>query len=131
MKVVVNRCFGGFGLSAKAMKRLIEEGSPGIKVMLLKEYGGEDDLRGDWYEDAGDGFVVGFSPDVLCKDGKVYHWNDENRTDPVLLRVIEELGPEANNSYSDLEIVDIPDGTEYTIENYDGQESIHKAHRSW
>lgn len=53
-----------------------------------------------------------------------YKWElDVNRSDPVFVRVVEELGKEADGC-GDLEIVDIPEGTEYIIHEYDGLESI-------
>jgi hypothetical protein len=48
-----------------------------------------------------------------------------------LVQVIEELGEEANGSHAKLEVIEIPDGVEYTIDEYDGIESIHEKHRSW
>lgn len=46
------------------------------------------------------------------------------RHDPILVRVVEELGREANSHYSSLFIQELPDGCEYSIEEYDGMESI-------
>lgn len=54
-----------------------------------------------------------------------------DRTDPKLIQVIEELGDAANGKHAKLAIVEIPDGVEYDIDEYDGQESIHEVHRSW
>ena len=46
------------------------------------------------------------------------------RTDPVLIQVVEELGEEANGSYSRLKIEEIPNGSYYRISEYDGWEDI-------
>lgn len=54
-----------------------------------------------------------------------------SRTDPVLVRVVEELGEEANDSYSELKIVEIPDNVEWQIEEYDGAEWVAEKHRTW
>ena len=43
----------------------------------------------------------------------------------------ETLGEKANTRFSDLKIVEIPDGVDYEIDEYDGIESIHEKHRSW
>jgi hypothetical protein len=57
--------------------------------------------------------------------------NPEPRADPLLVRVVEELGEEANGSFAKLKVVEIPDGVDYQIDDYDGVESIHEKHRSW
>ena len=54
---------------------------------------------------------------------KADRW-DINRADPALVQVVEELDDEANTRFSDLRIVDIPAGTKYRIDEYDGNESV-------
>lgn len=49
---------------------------------------------------------------------------DEYRADPVLVQVVEELGKRVNNRFSDLRIRDVPAGTKYRIDEYDGNESV-------
>ncbi len=41
-----------------------------------------------------------------------------------LIATIEELGKAANGSYSDLKIVEIPDGSDFIINDYDGIETV-------
>jgi len=53
------------------------------------------------------------------------------RANPLVAEVVESLGEEANGKYAKLKVVEIPDGIEYTIEEFDGVESIHEKHRSW
>lgn len=92
MKVVINDCYGGFGLSEKARK-------------LYKQLSGNTDEC--FYE---------------------YHLD---RKDPNLVKVVEILGREADGKHAELKIVDIPDGIQYTIEEYDGIEHIAEKHRTW
>ena len=54
-----------------------------------------------------------------------------DRTDPTVVEVVEKLGLRANGECADLKIVDIPEDIEYYIDDYDGVETIHEAHRSW
>jgi len=58
-------------------------------------------------------------------------YNDDIRSDPALIRVIEVLGEEANSEYSELVIVEVPDDVEWAIDEYDGAEWIAEKHRVW
>jgi hypothetical protein len=90
MKIVINSCHGGFGLSDKAL---------------------------EMYR-------------ARVQDTSVdYH--DIERDDPVLVGLVEELGDEVNTRFSQLKIVEIPDGIEWTICEYDGLEWVAEAHRTW
>ena len=111
MKVVINTCFGGFGLSEKAWKRYSE--FAGFK--LIKHPGKFGD---ELYKDS------------VQEDNFLFE-GDLSRTDPILVQVVEELGADANDRFSDLKIVQIPDNIEWYIHEYDGKESIHEQHRSW
>ena len=90
MKIVINSCHGGFGLSDKALEMYRAEVN---------------------------------DPDV--------DYYDIDRDDPVLVRLVEELGDEVNTRYSELKIVEIPDGIEWTVCEYDGLEWVAEAHRTW
>ena len=46
------------------------------------------------------------------------------RNDPALIQVVEELGGKANGSCADLRIAEVPAGTRYRIDEYDGLESV-------
>lgn len=54
------------------------------------------------------------------------NWYDRgiDRTDPILVQVVEELGEDANGSYAKLRIEELPKGTIYRIDEYDGFESV-------
>lgn len=47
-----------------------------------------------------------------------------SRTDPTLVNVIEKLGDFANGTFARLRIRELPRGTKYRIDEYDGQESV-------
>lgn len=90
MKVIINSCYGGYGISDIALER--------YNFITSKE---------------------------------IVHEYDISRTDPILIQIIEELGDKANSQYSKLKIVEIPNNTDYTIENYDGLEHIAEVHKTW
>jgi hypothetical protein len=137
MKVVINACYGGFGLSQKAVKKLAMAESSIIEVMPVAEYHGDSDPeRFGKFVDVGDGFkVVTHMDDVLYKSDSVYFLKDrsksELRANAELIAVIEELGKEANGFCAALKIVEIPDGIEWEVAEYDGYEHIDEVHRSW
>ena len=91
VKIVINTCYGGFGLSEKAYKKL--------------------GLKWDGYGYAYDG------------------WDE--RTNPELIKVVEELGSEANGEHADLKVVMIPDDVDWTFEEHGGIERIAEKHRTW
>jgi hypothetical protein len=80
-KIVLNGCYGGFGLSDRALEML-----------------------------------------------SLIYVHDVDRTDTELVKVVEELGNDANDSYGDLYIVEIPleyvDAKAWSIYEYDGIETL-------
>lgn len=123
-RVVYNACFGGFGVSEAAARRMAELGSE----PMIKELANHADR------------VAAFERGDLGYDGeplKAYtaEWyggaRDVERDDPILIQVIEELGPAANGDHALLEIVDIPDDVKWEIAEYDGSEHVAEQHRTW
>jgi hypothetical protein len=66
-----------------------------------------------------------------ARDWDFYNIPLDRRTDPELVRVVEELGGAADGAHAKLKVVEIPDGVEFDIDEYDGIESIHERHQSW
>ena len=62
---------------------------------------------------------------------KTFYYGGIERTDPHLLRVIEELGAKANGTRSHLEVREIPDDVQWELEKKFGVEEIHEKHRVW
>jgi hypothetical protein len=112
MKVVINECFGGFRISQKCAERMAELGSERAKKEL------EEVLTDPSHCFYGYGIVEGME-------------GDYERTDPLLIQAVEELGKEASTNSSDLHVVEIPDDVNWYIHNYDGNENIEEVHRSW
>jgi len=114
MKVVINKCFGGFGLSDRAIHWLRGKRCEWAQAVVLigepwpdgevSDFFGEDQNR--------------LPPDVP-------------RTDHHLVRVVEELGEAADGCHAHLKIVEVPEGVEWHIEEYDGVEWVAEAHRTW
>jgi len=60
-----------------------------------------------------------------------WSYYDIERNDQYLVRVVEELGDDANGRFAELKIVDIPDEVEWQLEEYDGLEWVAEKHRIW
>ena len=117
-KVVVNGCFGGFGLSAEAVRRYAE-----IAGITLYEH--TDDFFTAWYRVPREEYErLLASGDYDAANEAYFSVNDMSRTDPALVQVVEELGERANDSFAALYIVEVPKGTRYRIDEYDGRESV-------
>lgn len=114
MKIVINKCYGGFSISHKAVMRYAE--LKGIKIITKDD----DEI----------GLFTHYYLDEVKEDNFFSIYSLE-RTDPVLIQVVEELGSEADGECAKLKIVEIPDQIDWYINEYDGLESIHQNHASW
>lgn len=162
MKVVINACFGGFSLSAKAIKRYAELGgrecyffttqrSPTYdlnKYIPVTIEEADQDITFSAFDIPNPMEVCAY-PDNWgsLPDTEKQFYNDRyskhslpsgrelDRNDPKLIQVVEELGSGhrtgASGKCAKLSIVEIPDGTDYVIEEYDGNEHIAESHRTW
>ena len=160
MKVVINRCYGGFSLSPRAIKRMAElDGrqcyfftSEGINFdkripVTLEELEAKDALFFSAFDVPNPDEVLpsqkNWSELSMEERGKSNEeWEkhtlrerDIPRNDPKLIQVVEELGGEhrkgASGRCAELVIVEIPDDVEWEIEEYDGNEWIAEKHRTW
>lgn len=129
MKIVINTCYGGFGLSDAATERYAELN--GVKIY-------KEDLVyiAHFYTVPVEEYKKIYAECTLARDynkiNKIYYTlRNVERTDNYLIQVIEELGKAANGNCSELKIVEIPDGVQWDINEYDGYESIHEKHRVW
>ena len=103
MKVVINRRYGVYCLSDEA---LIYMGLP-LEPHLYALTDGHD----------------------LCTNARNPFQND--RSNPLLVKCVEELGERANGRFAELHVVEIPDDVTFEITEYDGMEETHEVHRSW
>ena len=136
-EIVINKCFGGFGLSKKAIIRYAE--LKGIKLFPWI-----DDITKKVYKERAKidnpELVLHYATkevkdetDYNKKGGDNIYWSERDieRDDEELVKVVKELGKKANGSHSELEVVKIPSGVEWEISDYDGIETIEEKHRSW
>ena len=104
-KIVINRCYGGFGVSKECAKWMAEREHQEAQKALIDETNVDEDE-----------FFM-FEP---------------NREDNLLIEAIETLGSElCSGNFSELTVVEIPEDVKYIIQEYDGKEWIAEAHRRW
>jgi hypothetical protein len=120
VKVVINRCFGGFGLSDQALELFMNKKSIEFEKVLSKSHWKKDEF--DYYRKG----HVGEDEHYLW-----YYDLCQDRSDPALIEVVEELGEKANGWAAELGIVEIPDDVEWDIVEYDGKEHVAEKHRTW
>ena len=54
------------------------------------------------------------------------------RNDPHFVLAVQTLGSEqSSGSYAKLKVVEVPDGVEWSIHEYDGCEWVAEVHRTW
>lgn len=152
MKVAINACYGGFSLSPEATLKLYERGVTEIATPVDEYWPpAEREEEAARYPTLGYAanlakwreykagmrarkgkrdslFVTVFSPDekYVLNAGR-----EIKRDHPELIRLIEEMGDAVNGACAELRIVEIPDGVEFCIEEYDGNEHIAEVHRTW
>lgn len=139
MKVAINTCFGGFGLSIEAVDlyakkagfevyHYVSDYSNGYNNKKNKRYDGSDKYLCFFHlkEDIGDE-----PSDEELNNAEWFDKIELERNDPILIEVIEELGDKANGMCANLTVVEIPDDVDYIIEEYDGNEHIAESHRTW
>lgn len=145
MKVVINACFGGFGLSFDGKRAYLAR--KGKEAFLYEEertegvpYGERDYLRiDDASARARSLFATTVTQDFGSRATKAQIWEsgaywsdyDLERDDPDLVAIVEELGGKASGGCAELRVVEIPDGVAWQIKEYDGNEHVAESHQVW
>jgi len=140
-RIVINACYGGFGLSHEGMMAYAKK--KGIKLYAFlnkRDSKGHTDFNSVVpYKPSNDknGWdIIHYSTKPLLKDDKYdndAYFGDGNieRNDPALVEVVEELGEKSFGHCAKLKVVEVPDGVKWQIDEYDGHESVEEAHQSW
>jgi hypothetical protein len=139
-EVVINKCFGGFGLSYEATMEYAK-----LRGFKLYAYTDGRDKNGNKLsfdlpnkdrlieikseKEAKEAFIVYYYKDKNFKEH--FFDSDIERDDPYLIKVVKKLEEKANDNFAELKIVKIPFDIKYTIDDYDGAESIEEEHKIW
>lgn len=135
MKIIINKCYGGFSFSPEALEEWAKtQGLQTYRYTYNYKYKLlERNPKGDVVSTKDFGDKCSFAK-CSTKDTKSALLDcraEDLRTDSDMIAIVERLGNAANGMCAELKIVEIPDDVQYEINDYDGMETIHEAHRSW
>jgi len=123
-KIVINTQHGGFGLSQKAIQKLIDE--HGYEKTKVKD-GEYENPEAEIVSDEGV-----FQDKEKTEAFLMNTYVDSLRAEPSLVQVVEELDEEeASGRHSDLKVVEVPDDVDWKIVNREGVEHVAEKHRTW
>lgn len=131
MKIVINTCSGGFSLSLAGIKRYLE--IKGEEFGVYKENKYPQYVK---YDNTSVEIIIMLGPQ---QDEREYNDMDyvseydlnDDRTDTILVQVVEEMGSDANGRCAVLKVVEIPDYVDWYISDDGGHETIIEKHRYW
>jgi len=134
MKIVINKCFGGFSISKKCAEYMAKRGNKKA-IEELKEW----NQRREWieyYKKNGEFPKDASGIEFLKIEAKyqkepTFYGYYYDRDDKDLINAVDDLGKEASGEWASLKVVEIPDGVQWEIDDYDGLESIHEKHNCW
>lgn len=101
MKIVINKCYGGFGVSKAIYDKL------GLK----------------W-----DGYGYLDNSSFGIKDN---NYNAYRSDEKLIKAIEKIGAKKSSGEMAELRIVTIPDDVDWELNEYDGIETIHEVHRSW
>jgi len=116
MEIILNKCFGGYGISAEAIKLCRDAGATWAQWP-------NSFLPGEKYEEGSD--------EICDRPYVPYEARDSSRTCPILIKLVKDGTTSVNDRYAKLEVVDIPEGVAYEISEYDGIESVEAPRQIW
>jgi hypothetical protein len=122
MKIVINRCYGGFSLSDPGVEKYAEKAG----LTLYKERHASVEWiywivpKEQRYHDR----------NMALSSQTLWH-RTIPRDDAALVETVQELREAANGRCAELAVVEIPDGVDWEICEYDGNEHVAEKHRTW
>jgi hypothetical protein len=140
-KIVINTCFGGFGLSHEAILAYLNKCGVPVWTETNEKFSSmipfnyylvppEERIPGD-PEDWHSMSLAERQAHNSAYSKTVFHDRDLARDDPYLVAVVEEMGNKASGRHAELKVIEIPGDVDWVIEEYDGNEWVAEKHRKW
>lgn len=135
MKIVINGCYGGFGISHEGMLEYAR--IKGIELYPEKDSFGfysywivpkENRPAKIDFRNVTQAERIAYNK--AHSECTIYE-RDIPRDDPALIQLVEVFGETANGNFAELKVVEIPDGTDWQIGEYDGTEWVEETHQTW
>jgi hypothetical protein len=126
-EVVINDCFGGFGISDEAAETLRDE--YGWTVTRWED--------GTYADPNAELIDTEAGPDGRDRAiGNRYSFVQSRRDEwlrcqPDLVEIVKRDDIDADGEHSALKVVEVPDDVEWEIKEYDGNEWVAEKHRTW
>lgn len=126
-QVVYNTCFGGFGVHESVVKWVREN-----KSELLERYDSK------YVKEIADSTISGemFSDGSGPKRGNELHISPRelSRDNELLADIVSErttYGGRYNGDHASLQVAEVPDGVSWTINEYDGRETVQESSKTF
>ena len=113
-KVVINDQHGGFGLSHHAKIQYLT--LSGIAYTLQEQPDRDTQHK---------------KGPVIMVNGKEFQDRHIDRDDPILVKIVQEMGNDAHGFFANLKIVEIPAEIDWQVDQHDGLEWISEKHQTW
>ena len=132
MKIVINTCFGGFGLSDAALR--LYASKKGITLYPESDeyhttyFTVPKEEQFKWSDSMSREERIAVSTQI---NEQILYSGNILRDDIELVQVVQELGSGADGEYSVLKIVEIPDGIDWYIAECGGKEHVAETHKTW
>ena len=135
-KIVVNRCYGGFGLSEKCV--LLYAKKKGLQIYVDHDarhrywltpriYRTDILSSQEWYDATWEERDASIEKERMA----VFNEYKIKRDDKFLIEAIGELGVELAGDDTTLEIVEIPEDIDWEIDDCSGHEKVYDKNRVW
>ncbi|AQP89277.1 hypothetical protein WFY73_001475 [Listeria monocytogenes] len=138
MKIVLNKCFGGFALSHVAYLYLCELKGIDVHAYLVEEkdrifhfkkiyksHKTSNAFERIWYlKNVLPKMELSLEENWDFLEHIDLDFDGTNRADPDLIKTVEIFGGASNTITSTLKVVEIPDGNDFIIHENDGFESV-------
>lgn len=133
VKVAINKCYGGFSLSPKAVEMIAKRQGKQCCFFTSTFVEGKHIYTPSEGYPEGLFWVASISKELTEENysDTVLEQRPDNRSDPDLIAVIKELGEEADGACAEIKIVKVPSDVKWEIEEYDGIENVREVSRSW